>query len=398
MASNKLRLAILSDLHCHPEKPEFKDNNTHLFSAKLRSPVNEHPVEDLLELISKKTIEVDLVLSPGDITDHCDKQGLFSGWSYVTEISRALKARGTIATIGNHDVDSRLNYSNHSFDIIKRIKQDFPIAKQHIGTFWDKGFTFIEEPDLQILVLNSTHFHTHSAAGTKVENPAIKGKVDSIQIEEIKQYLEDNNNPEKVKIFLCHHHPLQHSRLQLGEHDFIENGADLINLLGEYKFDLAIHGHKHDPWLRYENTSSGHQIPILSSGSFSATNQTLYAGIWNYFHLVEVSKDGNLPAHGKVETFTYKPKSGWKNDSAEGFLPYTGFGFLGDLVSIVMKIEETLKGRQVVEWNEILDAAPEILNLTPDKMTALENMLQQKKINVNSKIGVGPKHIYHANN
>jgi len=396
MANKKLRIAILSDLHCHPEKPNFKDNNTYLFSAKLRSPINEHPVEDLLDLINKKGMTVDLVLSPGDITDHCDKQGLFSGWSYVTEIARALEAKRTIATIGNHDVDSRFTYSNYSFDVIKKVKQGFPIDKKFIGSFWDKGYTFIEDEDFQILVLNSTHYHTHATTDNKIESPALKGKVDSSQLEEIEQYLQINNFPDKIKIFLCHHHPIQHSRHQLGEHDFIENGEQLLNILGQYKFDIAIHGHKHDPLLRYENTNSGHQIPILSSGSFSATNQVLWCGIWNYFHVIEISKEDDFPATGKIETFTFKPKSGWKNDTEDGFLPFTGFGFLGDLNSIQSKIQEKLLNRGVVNWSEILEIAPEILNLTPDKMAALENMLLSRNINISSKIGVGPKHIYHA--
>lgn len=394
MSNRPFRIAVVSDLHCHPEKQNSSENNTILFSAKLRSPINEHPVEDLLEIIEKDQIEVDLVLSPGDITHQCDQQGFFSGWSYVKEISDALKSSDTIATIGNHDVDSRLAHSQYSFDIPKKVKQSFPISKDNIGTFWDTGFTFIEKFEAQILVLNSTHFHTHYNKDKPMENPAVKGKVEAAQIEEIKRYL-NNNKTDKIKIFLCHHHPVNHSRLALGDHDFIENGEELLNVLGEFKFDLVIHGHKHDPWLRYINTYGGYQLPVLSAGSFSATNQILWSGKFNYFHIVELTKKGDLPAQGTIETYTFKNKSGWRKDKDDGFLPYTGFGYLNGLTDIVNKIEVILKDRQVVPWADIIAVAPEIKFLTPDRLNELEALLESKKININSKIGIGPKHIYH---
>ncbi|WP_428662127.1 metallophosphoesterase family protein [Runella sp.] len=395
MASKTLKVAIISDLHCHPEKEALKDNNTYLFSAKLRSPANEHPVEDLLGIISRDNIEVDLVLSPGDITDQCDIQGFFSGWSYVIEISRALKSMDTIATVGNHDVDSRLKHSQYSLDIPKKISQNFPLSVAEVGTFWDKGFTFIEKEDYQILVFNSTHFHTHSTK-EPTENPSVKGKVDSLQIEAIEKYLSCNNDDSKIKIFLCHHHIIKHSRLGMGEYDFIENGEDLLRIIGKYKFDLVIHGHKHDPWLRYVYTSSGsYQIPILSSGSFSATNQILWASIFNYFHVIEIEKQESGNCFGKILTYTFKNKSGWRKDREDGFLPYTGFGYQGNINDIVKKVESIIRGKQVVAWEKVLEAVPEINFLTPDQMEELEKQLSERKINVNSKIGLRPKHIYY---
>lgn len=394
MSNRPFKIAVVSDLHCHPEMRNSSENNTILFSAKLRSPINEHPVEDLLEIIEKDNLEVDLLLSPGDITHQCDQQGFFSGWSYVKEISSALKSTDTIATIGNHDVDSRHTHSQYSLDIPKKVKQSFPISKNDIGTFWDQGFTFIEKQEAQILVLNSTHFHTHYNKDKPVENPVVRGKVEAAQIEEIRRYL-DSHKTEKIKIFLCHHHPVNHSRLSLGEHDFIENGEDLLNVLGEFRFDLVIHGHKHDPWLRYVNTYCGYQLPVLSSGSFSATNQILWAGKFNYFHIVELIKRGEAPALGAIVTYTFKNKSGWRKDKEDGFWPYTGFGYLDGLSQIIDKIEATLKDRQVVPWADILAVAPEIKFLIPDKMLELERLLEAKRINISSKIGIGPKHIYY---
>lgn len=397
MAKTSLRVAIISDLHCHPEHKESHMNGTLLFSDKLRAPSKEHPVENLLEIIQQNQVKVDLVMSPGDFTHMSDKQGFFSGWSYVNELARALDATDVIATVGNHDIDSRHDHSKYSFDIPKKIKQNFPLKKSDIGLFWDKGFTFIEDERYQILVINSTHFHTHyeqSNPNSPIENPAVKGKVEAGQIEEIEEYLQKNNAEKKIKLCLCHHHPIKHGRSNLGEYDFVENGEDLLDILGKYKYDFFIHGHKHDPFLRYYNTLSGYQMPILSSGSFAATAQIMYASKFNYFHIVELTKEANAQAQGKVETWTFKNKIGWTNDKDEGFYPYSGFGYLGSLPKIVQKIKGILQKKSIHRWAEIQKQVPEVQFLTPDQMDTLEGLLGKEKIRINPNIGVGPVDIY----
>ncbi|MFL9485195.1 metallophosphoesterase family protein [Chitinophagaceae bacterium LWZ2-11] len=396
MQQNKLKIAVISDLHCHPERKKSSENNTLLFSDKLRMPTMDHPVEHLLEIIASENVNVDLVLSPGDFTHQSDRQGFFSGWSYVTELARAMNSKSVIATIGNHDIDSRHQYSEYSFDIPKKIKQNFPLESKYLGTFWESGFTFIEQENYQILVINSTHFHTHYNVDATIENPAVKGKIDRAQIEQIEKYLKLNNDNTKIKIALCHHHPVKHSRNELGEHDFVENGDELIDVLGKYKYDLFIHGHKHDPWLRYINAGNGHLLPVLSSGSFSATNQISWINKFNYFHIIEFTKDNSSNSTGKIETWTFKRANGWKKDKEDGFYPYTGFGYLDNLKDLSDKIEALLLPalNGMLPWSSLLQSIPEIENLTPEKMEELESFLNTKQIFLNEKIGLRPKHIY----
>src|SRR3546814_398838 len=104
MTTNKLKLAIISDLHCHPINME--NDVTYLPSDKLRSPSNDHPVESLLKIIKKEGISTDYTLCPGDFTDKASVIGFISGWNYSLEIHRALNSKEIIATLGNHDVDS----------------------------------------------------------------------------------------------------------------------------------------------------------------------------------------------------------------------------------------------------------------------------------------------------
>ena len=221
--------------------------------------------------------------------------------------------------------------------------------------------------------------------------------MDKGQIEEIENYLASNNIDNKIKIALCHHHPINHSRFNLGAYDFLENGEDLLTVLGKFKYDIFIHGHKHDPWLRYHNTNAGYPLPILSSGSFSATNQISWISRFNYFHIIEFTKKGNEASTGTIQTWTFKNQIGWEKNRDDGFYPYTGFGFIDQIDIIVSKVKTILPKNNISKWETIVSAIPEIENLTPEKMDDLEALLKQEKIFLNSKIGVGPQHIYYEN-
>ncbi|MDP2161390.1 MAG: metallophosphoesterase [Flavobacterium sp.] len=376
MKEIKLRFAIVSDLHCHPEDlNNYKNNATLLFTDKLRNISKEHPVENLKELKINDSIEdVDILLCPGDFTNQSNKQGLISGWDFTFEISEILKAKSVYATLGNHDIDSRNTFTNYSFSFPKGIKKSFPLNDNDIGQFWNKGFTFIERDEYLILVINSTHYHTHDPKDP-IDNPNVKGKIDRGEIEEIEKFLKKNND-DKIKIMLCHHHPKVHSRNGLGEHDFIENGEELLDVLGKYKFDFIVHGHKHDPWFGVHNTTSGYKIPILSAGSFSAKEQISHCYKVNYFHIVEIRKAKST--NGTIRTWNYKATDGWSN-KMESFLPFTGFGNSENIESLVDKIEKIISLKISKKWSEIVEEIDNLEYLLPEEVEELFTMMEAKE-------------------
>ncbi|NCI51376.1 hypothetical protein GWC95_15715 [Sediminibacterium roseum] len=397
--AKRIKIAIVSDMHCHPESKNSAENQTWLFSDKLRRPTNEHPVENLLEIIDNKKIEVDYVLSPGDYADQANKQGLLSGWSYLKEMALAMKCPEILGTIGNHDIDSRHTYSNYSYEMPRKIRQNFPLHDNVLGKFWDEGYSFIDTDDVQFLIINSCHYHTHyekSNPNATVENPAIKGKIDPAQLEEIEKILNSSCDHTKIKIAMSHHHPVTHARSNLGEKDTMEHGQELIELLGKFKFDLYLYGHKHDPWMRYVNTTSGHLLPTFSSGSFSATTQVLWANKNNYFHLIEIIKQGSQIATGEIETYTFQNQIGWQQGKDLGFLTNTGFGNHEAIEDISNRIINLFNGRSVIPWKEVIAGVPEISHLTPEKIEMLENDLGSRNVHVGNKIGINPKHLYYA--
>lgn len=299
--SQKIRLAIVSDLHCHPEAVSFKENDSYLYTAALRA--NDHPVESLQRELSD--IEVDLIIAPGDFTNKADVQGFISGWNYVLDIKDILKAQDVVATLGNHDVDSGNSFSNYSLETAKGIRKNFPLKDEKLrDQFWSKGCTFYEHDSCRILVINSCHFHYSRLA-------ASGGKVDDDMLNYIDEYLKDIND-NKILLALVHHHPILHDRQKLGAHDLIVNADALLDKLAEYKFDLVIHGHKHDPLLRYHlTTATSYRLPIFSSGSFASLSNNLWCGSRNFFHVLEINKEETL-TNGQINSWTYFPQNGWK--------------------------------------------------------------------------------------
>jgi 3',5'-cyclic AMP phosphodiesterase CpdA len=386
----KIRIAVISDLHCHPEDSDSKNNETILFTDKLRNVSKEHPVENLIEAKENFKIEnVDIVLCPGDLANQSNKQGLISGWDFVLEVGDIFNAKNIYATIGNHDVDSRLKFSSNSYTFLRGIKKSYPFKNSEIKNFWSDGYEFIENDDFRLLIINTSHSHTHSVTkNDEINNPSIKGKVEVSIIEEIEKYLSSNKD-EKIKIMLCHHHPQQHSRNKLGEHDFVENGQDLLEVLGKQKFDLIIHGHKHDPWFGEHLTTNGDKLNILSSGSFSATNQIQYCGRFNYIHFIEIEKN-ETKTLGIISTFNFVNRAGWSLKK-NNFYPKIGFGINDSMQSVVNEILLVLKPNKPKNWEEIICLVPNLNYLTPNQIDELEILFKKNKIMIAPSLTDNPE-------
>ena len=387
----KIRIAVISDLHCHPKKSE-NENCTTLFSNILRDDVNSHPVQSFIEYYNGSLQEefptVDYLLCPGDITNYSDLQGFISGWDYVKEISSLFQAGDTYATLGNHDIDSRHINSEYFLTIPQGIKKNYPIADHEIGTFWEKGFTFIEKEELQLLIINTTHFHTHT---DPVNNPTVKGLIRTSAIQEIDKYLNMNSDNSKIKIMMCHHHPIQHDDRNLGAYDFVENGDQLVAILAKHKYDLIIHGHKHFPKFKKYSTDSG-EIQILSSGSFSATNQIQFASKFNYVHLIEIEKENGL-SKGIIKTPNYKFQIGWHNNS-EGFDYKAGFGSTRQYNEILDEIISVTDNEPIIKWEDLCNKIKDLKFIMPSELNEIIIKLEQRDYGVTFDQSKYPNLVY----
>lgn len=391
--AKKLSIAIISDLHCHPKRTKEEGvDHTYLLTDKLRTPENDHPVESLLKDVIKteKPITVDLTLCPGDFTDKANKQGFISGWNFSLEINRELKSKEIIATLGNHDVDVYNNHSNYSLHIAQGIKKGFPIIDEMTrDVFWSKGGVFVERNDYRVLVINSAHFHHNKPSSTY-------GKVGDDLLEYIKKYLKDKKD-DKINIAMSHHHPIDHSELKLGEEDKILNGNALLDILGEYKFDIFIHGHKHHALLRYHTTTkTNYRLPILAAGSFSSTSNLMFTSVRNYFHIINLTK--NQKTFGEIRTWTFFPNSGWKSNlDKSGFPPFSGFGSEKTVPQIFNEIKKLFKTKGQLDWDFVTTKIEDIKHLIPSDANELYELLKKNKYHLDADICNSPKEIYDTN-
>lgn len=383
MTVKKIKIAIISDLHCHPSTLS-SPHSSYLLTDKLRSPSSDHPVESLLHLIENEGLTVDITLCPGDFTDKSNTQGFISGWDFSIEISQKLKAKEIIATVGNHDVDVYQTISNYSLKNAKGIKKGFPIADEATrDTFWSKGCAFIENELSRVLVINSSHFHYNKESSHN-------GEISSDAMEYIDSYLKIHND-DKIKIAMSHHPPIAHPRKNLGEDDKIVNGEDLLDLLGKNNFDLFIYGHKHDPSIKYHGN---YKLALFSSGSFSAFTNLSFTGYRNAFHIVELSKD-KQKCKGEISTWTYLPNEGWKmNFDESAFAPISGFGNERTVEQIFADIEIALKDKIKLTWNEVSEKIPDLNNLIPDDSKRLLDLLESNTYKTDVHLWKGPKVIY----
>jgi len=239
-----LRIAVLSDLHCHPAS--VQPCGSLLLSDALRRPEKQHPVQALLDAISADSIEADLVLLSGDITYQIDRQGIISGWAFAKEISAALGAEILVPTIGNHDVDSRSSHQEYPnpFHIAENFSLEFPTCDRYQqNDFWKKGACLVRQQEYAVLSINSSMKHFR-------ETDCRKGGVSDECLDHIRALCREKALPD-LRIAVCHHHPILHDDVSGGDESVMDRGDKLMSVLDELDFSILVHGHKHTPRLRY---------------------------------------------------------------------------------------------------------------------------------------------------
>jgi predicted MPP superfamily phosphohydrolase len=363
----EVKIAVVSDLHCHPSSVSPADS--FLLSDGLRSPSKFHPIESLLNLISEKGISTDILLAAGDFTNKINQQGLVSGWSYVKELQKALSAQAIVATVGNHDVDSRKTVNFDPFLLPRNFSPaDFPCASEtQRNKFWLDGF-FIHETDvLRVVVVNSVLSHQN-------EDEAKRGAIKESHLEILERALE-LSDAKSFNIALVHHHPIPHENLGLGYEDLMVNGSQLIDLLERFKFQIAIHGHKHYPRLRY--SSGGASSPaVFAAGSLSAFSPQMLSNTRNLFHIIALDDSyvEDCVGQGVIRSWEYNSGKGWslpKKRSAD-FPAVAGFGCRASHRDLARRTSECLEIKlgEYRKWSEVLSHLPQIAFLLPSDLEA----------------------------
>lgn len=371
-----MRLLILSDLHCHSLARET--TSSFLVAGGLRSPSRRHPVQSLLDQFRTEAGSLDALLCPGDLADKICQTGFQHAWFALREIAAELSIPILVASLGNHDVDSRNEDDEPDpFIVAQNAHPTFPLADGSKRTdYFHAGVAVIDlGGEGQIILLNTVIDHF-------TEGSAKRGTFDEKRIEILRQALEGLPRS-KVRIAVLHHHVALHSSPVIGDVDVLETGDQITDVLGEFGINLVVHGHKHHPRARYVDTSSG-RLFVLGAGSFSAyLTGALATRTRNVFHVVEIAPSGGGgTVHGIVKTWEWQSGEGWRPATLQSasFPHLSGFGSISsvsELAAILTELAPASAGWSISP-NTVLSAAPELPFLTPNEQIQLDINLRER--------------------
>lgn len=378
-----MKVAIISDLHCKHRSSEGATQSTLLYSDDIDGSPLTNPIKALKKLLIDKEIKCDLVLCPGDIADKADPQGLSTGWTYLENIQTTTGSSLLLATVGNHDVNVKCADGEDPSGSLKNFEQNYPVPdKDGIRTkYWQDDFCLVKHDKTLILVFNSCHSHRNSAS-SRTSHITID------QLDKIKSALNEINVDEfDYKIALCHHHPINHGNLSNPDVDLISNGDDFIKLLESYRFQVVIHGHKHEPKLSYKDS-----VAIFCAGSLSSTQNVYDLRIENTFHIMEI-----LPgkAMGTIETWVLIPRKGWIQKTGTYFPTFTGFGTRVDTKELALKSVNWLKdqGQELALFDTLRMQIPELDYLTPNDQELFNKAIGDYNAELTPEFPDRPKYI-----
>jgi len=334
-------------------------------------------VQALFHLIANENLRSDILALPGDFSDRANHHGFVVGIFNAREIGLKLHAGDIIASLGNHDVDSHHDFSLDHLYLGRRLFSDFPCEeKALLDSFYGSGFTIIDKPNWQCLIVNSVTHHRDVAS-------AERGLLTPEQLEAIETAVRELK-PNPIRFCLVHHHPLPHEEMGLGASDLMEGGEQLLQILETNQFGLVIHGHKHHPRLRY-STSGTAAIPVFASGSLSAIiPDRLSRSVRNTFHSIQIKTADSVVAnlHGTIRTWELSTDKGWVPSTLQsaGFPHHAGFGCRTPNADLVVRIKQALGTDSWVEWDDLLQAIPELQFLSPIELRQVGQLLEPEEI------------------
>lgn len=385
MNSTTLKIAVLTDLHAFPGKQDDRAPSW-IALGEDQGNARSNPFAGLNSLISTHGLEADLVVCCGDMGDKASPEGQQYVWREVTALKSALKAQMAVGTAGNHDLDSRFQYTQYDArGQIQSLDPPFPISDEMKWMeYWSKNFTKFDVDGARIVLLNTAAYHGYTKADGNPEYH--HGRVSDRTIDKLVSSLKIEGE-RSTNILICHHHPFKNDMINIADYSQMENGDRLINeLVGSRTGPwLIVHGHKHMPRVFYG--PGGNSAPaVFSAGSFSAKLYPEYADLArNEFYIIEIQVPAVLGAatsvKGRIKTWQWSYGNGWvKPRAGQGLGPSAAFGAraeVGEIASeVAQKLLETHKG-QSVDWREVIKIKPNIEFLIPEDLNLLLHLLEK---------------------
>jgi len=388
------RIAVITDLHYMLDttvKPTT-------FRPQMANGQALDPIEKLGDFLLANNIKADMLLCPGDITNHAAHDAFVKGWANLKILRDKLHATELIAVTGNHEVRSRasdlmkiVGIVEETVDPVGMLQsiEDYPALfsenPEKRWIYWGRGYEIIEDNDIAIVLINSCHFHV-----TMQANEYERGKISQVVLDSFKKRATELASTKKFRIVLMHHHPISHHDMEGAGQIDMYNGSKLMDILNEsYNDWLIIHGHKHDPRL-IRSQGSATQSVVFSAGSFGAAlTGALATKTKNQFYILDLESNenasGTLEMRGRIESY-YWSSTEWRPAIEEEHGLPNGCGFannvnIDDIATKVRDYLKTISG-SFIKWAEICEIFPELNYLMPFELKKLKYVLNRLKVNL----------------
>ncbi|WP_426354538.1 metallophosphoesterase family protein [Stenotrophomonas maltophilia] len=391
MMSSSIRLVVVSDLHYRKH-----ENSQIRPEVANRGQVQYDPMDSLIKYVKERGVEADYIVCPGDITDKASAEALREGWRCLNDLKQAVNARHLITATGNHEVSSRVSDGVHdqpgnveaAIDPIG-VLQDLDGYPSSIWNgvdrdmvYWGKGYEFISDGNLLVLLINSSHFHPTTRA-----NEFERGRIGDSAIRRLSSEIKNRIADCAAKVFIAvlHHPPISHESLNydLGRVPMY-NGPELIQILNKSGRPwLIIHGHKHDGRVVMAQ-GAGFQPVVFAAGSLGADLGRSVAGVYTrqqaYILDIEVPQGAMPTLKGVVTALSWIDNQWILSEKASHGVP-SGVGFSIppiDLHGLAEKISEKIAkaAEPYLKWEELVLILPELRNIMPGQLEMLRSLVE----------------------
>jgi 3',5'-cyclic AMP phosphodiesterase CpdA len=387
-----LKIAVISDLHIG-QKTRFADFRT--ASNEQRDGTSSF-LESFQGLVEREGLKADVLVVPGDISENARPEEFAVAWRLVELVREKLGVNKDAVYVvpGNHDLDREVAKlgskkaleDKHYYESLKfgsfstphSHPENCPLPEMDLGKF--PFFKIWKNDKFLVLGYNSAC----------MDGPDVgphHGHADQKHLDQLAGELEALGDLSGLyKIVLVHHHFLSFSNPlpDFIDHSQMTNADNFMKMLEKFKFDFAVHGHRHVPRFRAFATEIGWPIPVLCAGSLSAVLHADLSGhSTNQFHLIEIEgrnlTEGSV--FGTVKNWAYLSGKGWlpssENWGIEAVSPFGTFLRIAELVELVRNsLAKLLATKSSFEWKEIEKVEPKLKYVSSPQLQHAISMLR----------------------
>ena len=334
---------------------------------------------------------IDLVLCAGDITDKADVPALQTTWNDLNVVATELRAP-LIATVGNHDVDSRHGLEIDPRGVLFDLNPLFPSNKDGAREeYWAKNYCIIEQSattetlSWRVVSLNTSAFHGFSSdQGAELDF----GRVSARTTARLERDLGERA-PVDLQILLLHHHLRQLPDVDTRETGQVREADPLLLMLERTGPWVVVHGHKHRAYVQYAGGGGGSAV-LFSAASMAAHafGQLSSVAGQNQMHVLHFADLGaqaplDIAVASEFKSWSWRPGFGWTpGDSSPGWPRQGGFGWRAAPQALARAIRSRLGQAQgMLDTSGLADFMPMLRYLSPVDLAQLVSELK--------RIGVG---------